>query len=155
MATSFKSKSAAQPVDFTETAAPLAAQPQPVHADTDSMEFSLKDFLAMAGVQLPGWKRTLVSFIAALAAGYLTGSVASVLCNILFSGAIAITGSMFLAWALYSIGFIIALYCALKAGNAISRYILGGKVDDHASAAKDKVCGWFKFGDKEAIVAAA
>ncbi|WP_025915505.1 hypothetical protein [Herminiimonas sp. CN] len=151
MATRSQTKQAAQSVDFTEA---LAAQPQPVHADTDSMEFSIKDFLAMAGVQLPGWKRVLLNFIACFTAGFAIGTVGQIIINILFTGAMTVTGSLFVAWVLYSVGFIIMLYAAIKAGAAISRYILGGKIDEHAACAKDKVAGWFSWGGKKEVQAA-
>ena len=130
---------------------------QPVvadHVDTDSMEFNLRDFLAMAGVQLPGWKRVVMGFIASLAVGCLVGSVASTVCNILFSGAVAVTGSMFFAWMLYSIGFVLGLYAMFRAGAVVSRYILGGNIDKDAAVAKNKVSGWFTFGSKKELRAA-
>ncbi len=123
-------------------------------ANTDDMAFDLRSFLEMAGVQLPGWKRVLFSFVAALASGYLIGSVAAVLIDILFTGAIAVTGSMFVAWLMYSVGIIVTIYLGFKAGAAVSRYILGGKIDAHAGQVKDTVGGWFSFGGKKEIVAA-
>jgi hypothetical protein len=147
---------AAENVAFVET---NTAKPtefvgeQPVHADTDSMQFSLRGFMEMMGVTLPTWKRVLCSFVAALATGWMVGAMANVIINILVLGTMAVTNSMFLVWVVLIAGVIAGLYCAWVAGRAVTRYILSGDIDDDCAKAKAKVSGWFKRKDK-AIVAA-
>ena len=154
MATKSKTKLAST-VEFKETdrkGNPVHTE-QPVHADTDSGEFNFGEFMKMLGVQIPSWKRVLVSFVACFAAGYLIGSVASVLMDIVVTGALSVTGSMFVAWMFYAIGLVIAIYAAFCAGRAISKYILSGSIDQDFVAAKN----WFgnMFSRKEKVIAAA
>lgn len=153
MATKSKSKTQAQDVPFNETLQGNAGMGQPVHATVDDSGFDFREFCAMYGIVIPGWKRALVSFVASIAVGCLVASAASTLIDILVVGAMSVTGSLFLAWTLYVVAFIAAAYVACKAGAKVARWILSGAVDEQASAAKNKVTGWFKSREKPIVAA--
>ncbi len=138
----------ASTVNFAETPhakmngkTPHAAQAESV--TPDDAPFDFRSFMKMAGVDLPSWQRVVCSAIASFAAGYLIGSVASVIIDILVVGTALVTSSMFLTWCVYVIGMVIAFYAAFAAGRAVAQYVLSGSVDQDFAAAKRKITGFF------------
>lgn len=95
------------------------------------------------GFTTPGWKRTLLAYLASFFYGFGIGSIFCIVMDVLFAAIMISTGSAFLAWLVYAIGFCAMLYTAAKGGQKIAGYIIYGDIDADLAAAKAKVVGWF------------
>ena len=144
-------KAAAQDVNFSETLKANGHDAQPSAAPVGEDDFDLKSFLKMAGVNVPSWKRSLITAIACFATGYLIGSVAAVVLDTLMIATAMATGSMFLVACVYILGMIVALYAVFVASRKVAQYIMSGSVDQDIATVK----GWFKFGGKKEPIVAA
>lgn len=132
---------------------PTAASHEAMHGANDVGNSHLADLLEGArslGIVIPDWKRTVLTFIASFCAGWAIGTIASVVLEVLFMSAVTLTGSLFVAWAIYILGFIIAMYAAIKSGQAIGMYIATGNIDRDVSRAWKWTTGLFSGKDKAA-----
>lgn len=94
------------------------------------------------GVPVPSWKRVVITYVAAMCAGYGLGTLFILVDALLLSSLMAT--SVFLYWAVWAVGLLLTLYAGFKLGNAIGNYIMSGQIDRDIAVAKNKVSGWFK-----------
>lgn len=127
--------------------APINIKPTPEPAaDHDTLHAAAEDtvdiraMLDSMGFVLPSWRRSLLSLAASFCAGYAIGSIAATLLEVLYTAAIMTTGSVFIATAIWVMGFIVAMYAAVKAGQKIGMYFATGDIDRDLSRA----WGWAK-----------
>lgn len=145
----------------SKTAAPAAAAsvefidtPRADSVSPDDSKIDMSALFAMCGVKLPTWKRSLVCAIASFAVGFLIGALARVVIETLVIAVAMSTGSIALCWAIYILGWIMAVYLAFAAGRAVTQYIMSGSVDKDIAAVKGKVSGWFGKFKTKAVEAA-
>lgn len=93
-------------------------------------ESTMKERIA-AQLADAGPKRYVVGQIVAFAAGTGCATVVTKVVTALSLGALAVTGSAFLATAIWAIGFIVAFIVGWKVGGFVSDYIITKKVDAH------------------------
>lgn len=94
--------------------------------------------------QLPSWKRVVCGVVLggllAFGTGYVIGTIAAVV----IAGVVALTGLAWLGWVIYALALVISMWAGAKVGMSGFNYVASFKVDDHASALKNKVLGLFK-----------
>lgn len=122
---------------------------QPVHdhhareAAASEDSFSFFDYARSMGINVPTWKRSLVAFVASLAAGAGVAIMLSPLIDALALATFMVTTSMFVSWVIYGLGFLLMMYASLKASQAVGSYIVTGNIDRDLAVAKEKVAGFF------------
>ena len=133
----------------TKTATAKAAEQINVAPEA---EFSVYEYMrSMAvtlGVELPTGRMLLVSTIASLGAGVLTGYSAIQLASYLVVGAAVLTGSAFIAYLIAIIATIGAVYMSLVAVSKTFVYMASGQLEHDLSRAKTYVNGFFARGKK-------
>lgn len=117
---------------------------------------SINDMLGFGeGSAMPGWKRKLAAFFSscmlAYGAGYAIGTVA----GYAIVGIASMGASVLWSYLIMIVAALLALYAGMKIGQYVGNYILSGKIDDHAVAVKNKVVGWFTFGESKPKLLAA
>lgn len=155
-----KAKAAEPKVEVTETAqasAEALGGAEPIRSTTeaafDRLNAAYQD--VMASFALPTWKRTLVatvlSMLSAFGAGYLIGQVT----GMLMIGALAVTGSSFLAWTVFVLGCVVAMYAGMKIAGKVATYVMTEQIDRDIASARDsvvnasrRVAGWLGLGTK-------
>lgn len=130
------STKAVPPHAKTKTA--QAVPTQPTIGERFSAEFD--QLMSKYGAGVPSGTRIVVSLIASLCLGGAIGYFGGSLLGYAMVGALMLTGSAFIAWAIYILGVIALIYAGWKAGGWVGDYILNRKVDAHAEA----VGTWFK-----------
>lgn len=107
----------------------------------------------------PTWKRTLVAFITSIVVGVGVGIAADAVLTWLMVGAAAMAAPMFIAVAVWVLGFIAALYFGGKLAARIGGAVLTGEADERAIAAYDAVKSVLgklnPFGKREIVAAKA
>lgn len=110
-----------------------------VAAIVDPVQMKLNAFLAaqealLAEVGAPTWKRKLAAFVTtvviAVGIGWLLGQILAAL----FVGILMLTGSAFIAWALWAIGLIVGSFFGGKLAAKCGIAVLTHEADDRAHA---------------------
>lgn len=113
-----------------------------VHVMSHTTEFSYAAFVG-ANADAPSWQRQVVVFAAVIIVGFGFGVVGEALGSSLLIGSYLLTGSAFLAFALYWFSFAATLIASFYAGSAVGRYILDRHVDRDWAALKRGVTKLF------------
>ncbi len=122
---------------FIETVQPSAAQTE--EATFEELKASMKDLFK----DLPSWKRILCAAITSIAVGTAAGYVGITIAGYLTVGAALMTGSMFLAWAIYILGYIVSMYMSYRFSSWSYNNVVDKTVDAKFFAARDWVTGLF------------
>jgi hypothetical protein len=109
----------------------------------DEPAFSLREFAASMGIEIPSGRRLLVGFLTQLAVGVVGGYAVGTVASYAMVGAVLFTGSMFLAWCAFILALIVGAYAVMIAASRTGQYVAGGKLEAHAAAAKSWVTGLF------------
>ena len=104
---------------------------------------TIRGFSAMAGVEMPSNKMLIISTIASCAAGLLSAYSTVQLGGYLAVGAMVLTGSAFLAWAILIMTTLLAAYVALITVSRTFVYMASGKLEHDVSRARGWVTGFF------------
>lgn len=101
----------------------------------------IDEHFASIGRPVPSWIRVAAMYISSAAIGAGIGVLFNLVDAMLLTS--LMSTSVALYWGVWLLGMLCTLVLAYKAGVAIGDYVMSGKVDAHAKAAKDKVVGWF------------
>lgn len=118
----------------------------------DKMKALVDDTYKALGIPVPSWQRTLIAVCASFIAGAGIGMLFNLIDMLVISSLLPI--SVFLYWAVWTVGFVLALYAAFKAGQAIGTYIALGDIDRDLARMKNAVKGWFTRTPAPALAAA-
>jgi hypothetical protein len=129
-----------------------AANPD-YRSDAQGRIMSAVDML-MEGYEFPSWKRIVCGVIAGIIVAAGAGLLIGLIGSYAIAGVLALTGSAVLAWCVYILTLIISFFVGGKVGSKVGGYVISGDIDRHASAAKNKVLGWFKAKPEVQIVEA-
>lgn len=103
------------------------------------------------GIPIPSGKRLMVSSVCCFVLGILGGVAASYIGNMLAMAAMSFTSSMFVAFVVMALTWVLAAYLVIKGSQKLGMYILTGNIDRDISKLKNKITGMFK---RDALVAA-
>jgi hypothetical protein len=153
-ATSSASTKSARPVNGA--AHPKAkATANPIHEELRAQAAKLDD-----DIEHQGPRRVLMAWVTSLAAACASAYGWNLAIDFVTVAAFSITGSSFLAMAVYVIGLIVAIYSSMRAFSATFLYVVSSKPEQHIALVRDgvdsvtsKVRGW--FGRGKAIEVAA
>jgi hypothetical protein len=106
------------------------------------------------GITIPGWKRSLLAFVASFVTGFGVGYIGGTLINILMVATFTVTSSMFLTYAMAIVAFLLTMYVGIKAGQKVGMYIATGDIDRDLIRARDYVKGLFTSPEKTIVAAA-
>lgn len=111
----------------------------------------LREALHEAGVNLPSWTRTFITFAIVVALGIGVWTVGSAVAAMFVAGAMSLTTSAFLLWIASFLGWCVTAYFGTKVIVGVARYILGGRVDNDLATARNKVLWAFTPDPKPAM----
>jgi hypothetical protein len=148
-----KAKAEAETVDVKDV--PLEEVITKLNTEQDDVSFSYQAFVeALRGRIGISWKRELTANVVACVVAFAGGFIGGIVMNICFAAVAQLTGSLFLAWAVWFIAAIGVIYASAKAGQAVGRYIAFGDIDRDIKSVKDKVSSFFKRAPKAPLEAA-
>lgn len=134
----------------TATAKAAAQATKPVidtNVSDDQQPVSIMDtirgFSAMAGVEMPSNKMLIISTVVSCTVGLLSAYSAVQLGGYLAVGAMLMTGSAFLAWAILIMTTLLAAYVALVSVSRTFVYMASGKLESDVNRARGWVTGFF------------
>lgn len=134
----------------TQTAQAAAQATKPVidtSVSDDQQPASIMDtirgFSAMAGIEMPSNKMLIISTVVSCGAGLLSAYSTVQLGGYLAVGAMVLTGSAFLAWAILIVTTLLAAYAALITVSRTFVYMASGKLEHDVNRARGWVTGFF------------
>lgn len=110
-----------------------------------SISEDIAQLLAKHGAPLPSGARMVASFVASFCVGAGIGYVGGMALEFLVLGALTLTGSAFLAFAVYVLGLLLLLMSAYFAGGWVGNLVLRGGV----SKCYQKYSTAFSFTNRE------
>lgn len=119
-----------------------AAQPDPRQHARDNLAAAYDDF--MGTIETPSWKRAICGALLGLALSCATGWIIGQVVGLIIAAVLTITASSFIAMMIFVIGIFISALVGMTVGSIGYAYVASAKIDEHASAVKNKVTGWFK-----------
>lgn len=139
------------PRSATAKAAAQATKPTKPVIDTNvsddqqpvSIMDTIRGFSAMAGVEMPSNRMLIISTVASCAVGLFSAYSTVQLGGYLAVGAMLMTGSAFLAWAILIMTTLLAAYVALITVSRTFVYMASGKLESDVNRARGWVTGFF------------
>ena len=120
------------------------AAPESIGADEEVAHSAFEDFSRMfADFKMPSGKRMLCSVVTqffVIASGTYSGFQVAAMLGL---GAVALTGSAFLAFVAYFVAAALGIYASLIAAARIGRYIALGEIDQDVARAKSWISAKF------------
>jgi hypothetical protein len=107
-----------------------------------SMEqFELARDQLLKDLGVSSWKRATVAFISSLAAAGAVGYGVAAVTEVAMISALLLTGSGFVAFMVWLLGCLVAVYAGLKISGKVARYIIDEQIDRDLARARDVVVG--------------
>ena len=126
-----------------------AASPEVLFAAQQDQSYfdMLLDVARSAGLLIPSWKRCLLALVASVCAALGTAFMLNPFVSAMFAGAMLTTGSVFLSYLFFVIGFVIASYITLKVAQKVGGYIASGDIDRDVARAWNGAKNLFRSGE--------
>lgn len=100
----------------------------------------------MSSFALPTWKRTMVAAVLSMASAFGCGYLIGQVTGMLMVGVLTATGSSFLAWIVFVLGCLVAMYAGMKIAGKVANYVMTEQIDRDIAAVSNKVRGWLGIG---------